>query len=111
MKVFLFLSILFLSLDAKEQNIYELNCVSCHSKIAVSADKYFYRYLLKYSSETQVKKSMFEYLKNPQKEKSAMSESFISRFGIKKKSRLSDEKLKEAIDIYWEKYKIFGKIK
>lgn len=91
--------------------IYELNCIQCHSQLPVTIDKYFYRYLLKYSSETMVKKSMKEYLKNPTKEKTIMSESFVTRFGIKKKSNLSDEKLDEAIDSYWEKYKIFGKLK
>ncbi len=98
-------------LFAKEQNAYESNCVNCHDKIAVSIDKYFYRYLLKYSGETEVKKNMLEYLKNPKKENSAMSESFINRFGIKKKSKLSDKKLKEAIDIYWNKYQVFNKLK
>jgi hypothetical protein len=54
---------------------------------------------------------MFDYLKSPTKEKTIMSESFVTRFGIKKKSKLSDDKLKEAIDSYWEKYKIFEKLK
>jgi len=31
-------------------NVYETNCVACHKKIPVSIDKYFYRYLLTYSS-------------------------------------------------------------
>ena len=91
--------------------IYDLNCVGCHNKLPVTIDKYFYRYLLKYSSETRVKASMFDYLKNPTTEKTIMAESFITRFGIKKKSKLSDDKLKEAIDSYWEEYKIIGKLK
>ena len=40
-----------------------------------------------------------------------MAEAFISRFGVKKKSSLSDEDLKGALDIYWEKYKVFGKLR
>lgn len=93
------------------QNVFESNCVKCHKKLPVSIDKYFYRYLLKYSSERGVKKYMVDYLKEPTKDKTIMPEAFINRFGIKKKSKLSDEKLKEAIDIYWEKYKVFGKLK
>lgn len=91
--------------------IYDLNCVGCHKRLPVTIDKYFYRYLLKYSSEKDVKLEMFEYLKNPTKEKTIMAESFITRFGIKKKSNLDNDKLKEAIDSYWDKYKIFGKLK
>ncbi len=92
-------------------SIYYLNCVGCHKRMPVSIDKYFYRYLLKYSSEKDVKKALFDYLKNPQKEKSVMPEEFIQRFKIKKKSNLTDKKLKKAIDDYWDIYKIFGKLK
>ena len=101
----------FLKAEKNDNVIYDLNCVGCHNKLPVTIDKYFYRYLLKYSSETRVKASMFDYLKNPTTVKTIMAESFISRFGIKKKSKLRDDKLKEAIDSYWEEYKIIGKLK
>lgn len=113
-RIYIFTMIIFISTSVFARNpneIYELNCVQCHNQMPVTIDKYFYRYLLKYSSETMVKKSMFEYLKNPTKEKTIMSESFVTRFGIKKKSNLSDKKLHEAIDSYWDEYKIFGKLK
>jgi Ca2+-binding EF-hand superfamily protein len=111
-RVFFILSLFSILLFGKnEKDIYETNCVKCHSKIPVSIDKYFYRYLLKYSSETEVKKAMFEFLKNPTKEKTIMAESFVTRFGIKKKTKLSDEKLIEALDIYWDKYQVFDKLK
>jgi hypothetical protein len=112
-KVFLVLFLMIISLKAadNEENIYESNCVKCHSKLPVTIDKYFYRYLLKYSSEKDVKKAMFDYMKNPTVEKTIMAESFITRFGIKKKTNLSDDKLMEALDIYWNEYKIFDKLK
>ena len=112
-KVFLvlFLIISSLSADENEDSIYESNCIKCHSKLPVAIDKYFYRYLLKYSSEKDVKKAMFDYMKNPTIEKTIMAESFITRFGIKKKTNLSDDKLMEALDIYWDEYKIFNKLK
>ncbi|CAM3507228.1 hypothetical protein [Arcobacter aquimarinus] len=111
-RVFFILSLFSILVFAKnEKNIYETNCVKCHSKIPVTIDKYFYRYLLKYSSETEVKKAMFEFLKNPNKDKTIMAESFVTRFGIKKKTKLSDEKLMEALDIYWDKYQVFDKLK
>ena len=109
--LFLFLIISSLVANENEENIYESNCIKCHSKLPVSIDKYFYKYLLKYSSEKDVKKAMFDYMKNPTVEKTIMAESFITRFGIKKKTNLSDEKLNEALDIYWDEYKIFNKLK
>ncbi len=111
-RVFFILSLFSILVFAKnEKNIYETNCVKCHSKIPVTIDKYFYRYLLKYSSEKDVKEAMFDYLKNPTIEKTIMSESLVKRFGIKRKTKLSDEKLEEALDAYWDRYKIFGKLK
>ncbi|APW65905.1 hypothetical protein LPB137_08565 [Poseidonibacter parvus] len=107
----LILLISFLNAEKTSKNIYESNCIKCHNKLPVSIDKYFYRYLLKYSSENSVKESMFWYLKKPNKDMTIMPDAFIKRFGIKKKTKLSDKKLYEALDIYWEKYKVFGKLK
>ncbi|MFK5938633.1 MAG: hypothetical protein QM497_09600 [Sulfurimonas sp.] len=104
--IILSLSAVFLNAD-----VYKTNCVSCHNKLPVSIDKYFYRYLLKYSSQREVKKMMYTYLKAPSKESSVMGESFLSRFGIKKKSSLKNTQLKQAINQYWTKYKVFGKLK
>jgi len=93
------------------QTVYDTNCVPCHKDMAVKIDKFFYRYLLKYSSESEVKHAMIHYLKNPTAERSVLVDGLIIRFGVKKKTRLSDEELQEAIDTYWEKYKIFTKLK
>ena len=92
-------------------DVYEDSCVKCHEKLPVSIDKYFYKYLLIYSSETDMKNAIISYLNYPAKETSVMSDPFINRFGIKKKSKLNEEKLKEAVDVYWQKYKVFGKLK
>ena len=112
-RIFLIIAVsLFFANAAKtKKDVYQTNCVKCHKKLPVSIDKYFYRYLLKYSSERNVKNAMSEYLKKPTQKMTIMPEAFIKRFGVKKKTKLSDEKLKEALDIYWEKYKVFGKLK
>ena len=107
-KIVLIFLILFGSLNA---GVYEDNCVRCHNGLPVSIDKYFYKYLLIYSSERDMKYAIINYLKVPVKETTVMSDSFISRFGVKKKSRLSEEELQVAVDVYWEKYKVFGKLK
>lgn len=101
----------FIFIGVLHANIYEKNCLSCHNTLPVSIDKYFYRYLLKYSSQKSVKTAMQEYLRNPTKKQTIMPEAFISRFGIKQPTQLSTEELEKAIDIYWNKYKVFGKLK
>jgi hypothetical protein len=91
-------------------SVYQKNCVECHMKMPVKIDKFFYRYLLKHSSEVRVKSALREYLKNPTRETTILQEGLINRFGIKERTTLSDEELKEAIDEYWEIYKVFGKL-
>jgi len=92
-------------------DVYEQNCVKCHKTLHVEIQKYFYDYLLVYSSETDMKNAIISYLNYPAKETSVMSDDYIDKFGIKKKTTFSKEELKEAVDIYWEKYKVFGKLK
>lgn len=109
--LFVFLCLFTLSFGNKQNNIFEKKCLSCHKKIDVKLDKFLFRYLLKHSSEKNVKEAMFNYLKNPSKDTTIMSEAFILRYKIKSKSKLKDEDLQKAIDIYWEQYKVFGKLK
>ncbi len=100
----------FSALFGSGMNIYERNCVKCHEKLPVSLDKFFFNYLLKYSSERQVKQALRNYLKHPRKKDSLATEELIARYGLMPKTTLDDKKLREAIDIYWERYKVFGKI-
>lgn len=92
-------------------NVYDQNCLPCHSTLPVDIDKFFYRYLLKHSSETRVKAALTDYLKNPDLNKTILPEGLIARFGIKAPTELSDSELKEAIDTYWDVHKVFGKLK
>jgi hypothetical protein len=93
------------------QNVYERNCVPCHKDLPTSLGQMFKEYLLIYSSEKFVKAGIKHYLRNPSKSISVMSDLFIDTYGIKKKTTLSPEELDEAIDIYWEKFKVFDKLK
>ena len=92
-------------------NIYEKNCINCHKIYAPPLKELFFEYLLRYSSEKAVKKALYTYLKNPNPKNSVMTKEYIKKYGIKKKTKLSDYELKKAIDIYWQKYKVIGRIK
>lgn len=107
----LFVVLVLVFIGSLNASVYEKNCLSCHEKIPVSIDKYFYRYLLKYSSQKDVKLAMKNYLNNPTKETTIMPEAFINRFGVKKRTKLNKKDLDIAIDEYWEIYKVFGKLK
>ena len=107
-KIILTFIIFSISLQA---NLYKDNCIKCHKKLPVSIDKYFYRYLLRYSSEQDTKDAMVKYLLNPTKQTTIMSKSFISRFGVKKKSSLDEQKLIKVIDVYWQRYDVSKRLK
>ncbi len=105
------------SLHAEQQqrssaeSSYERNCMICHKQMSLTMQKIFMRYLLKYSSEVSVKSAMIDFLKNPNYFTSALQKDQIARYGLKTRTNLSDKELEEAIDTYWEKYKVFGKLK
>jgi len=92
-------------------DIFEQKCVPCHKTLPTSLEEMFKSYLLIYSSERFVKAGLKHYLHNPSRSISVMSDLFIDTYGIKKPTTLSDKELDEAIDIYWEKFKVFDKLK
>ena len=106
----LFLVVLLLC-NLNANDIFDRECVYCHKVLTVSLKDVFFKYLLRYSSENSVKSVMFFYLKNPSIQLSVMPKEYVRIFGIKEKTKLNDSDLKRAIDIYWDRYKVFGKIK
>lgn len=90
---------------------YERYCVSCHEGLPTSLQGMFMRYLLVYSGEKNVKAGLKHYLKYPNKDISVMSDLFIDTYGVKHKTTLSDAVLDEVLDTYWDKFKVFEKLK
>jgi len=102
--------ILFFTLKVFSFDVYEKECVYCHKMLMIDLKDMYFKYLKRYSSEKSVKSVMMYYLQNPNKDMTVMPKEYTKLFDIKSKNKLSDEKLKMAIDIYWEKYKIKGKL-
>lgn len=92
-----------------QANSFETNCTSCHFANQ-QLSSFMARYTLKYSSEKKIKKAIFDFLKNPTKDNSIMPIGFISRWGVKEKSVLSDYTLKKAIDEYYNEFKLHKKL-
>jgi len=103
--------IVLLTVSLFAQNAYDKHCVACHKSLPTSLQGMFMRYLLVYSGEKNVKAGLKYYLKYPRKDTSVMSDLFVRTYGIKKQTNLSDKVLDEAIDVYWEKFKVFEKLK
>ncbi len=96
---------------AYSKDSYERNCVPCHLELPTSLQKMFMRYLLVYGTEENMKIGIKHYLKHPSKDISMMFDLFIESYGVKKRTSLSDRELDEVIDVYWDKFKIFGKLR
>ena len=93
------------------QDAYERHCVECHKELPTSLQRMFMNYLLVYSGEKNMKAGLKHYLQYPSKEISVMSDLFIDNYGIKKKSDLKEKEIDKALDIYWDKFKVFNKLK
>lgn len=92
-------------------SVFEKDCLVCHASLDVGIDKFFYRYVLVFSSELSVKAAIKDYLMHPMKEKSVLPEGLLEKYGIKDPSSLSEQELEEAIDAYWEAYTFKGRLK
>jgi hypothetical protein len=93
------------------QNAYERHCVPCHKTLPVSLGEMFKRYLEVFSSERYVKIGLKYYLRHPDRTSSLMSPLLLDTVGVKKPIELDDAVLDEAIDIYWDTFKVFDKLK
>ena len=101
---------LLLSTGLHAYNIFERNCIQCHQTLPITLQEMFKHYLLVYSGENNVKAGIRHYLLYPSKDISVMSKLFITTYPIKHKTPLSSDNLDKAIDIYWDTYKVFGKL-
>ena len=92
-------------------NSYIKHCIPCHNKIYATLQDFFMYSLKKYSSKRIFIKKLKIYFRNPQVELSSMSKLFLSQITIKKPLKITDGELNDALNIYWEKYKIIDKLR
>ena len=92
------------------QGSFDRNCVPCHRREKVSLRKTFMNALLIYSGEQNMKAGLRYFLRHPSKETSAMGEEYFKTHRLKKPLKLSDKELDEALDTYWQRYKVVGKL-
>ena len=93
------------------ENAFERNCVHCHETLPMTLQRMFMNYLQVYSGEKNTKAALKHFMQYPRKDTSVMSDLFLQNFEIKEPLKISDEELEKAIDIYWEKYRVIGKLK
>ncbi len=69
-------------------------------------DLIYRRYLMTYSTKENVEDAIIKYLKNPQKVNSIMPPQFFLKFPIKKLQNIEDQRRKENVKAYIEKFDV-----
>lgn len=92
-------------------NVYDQKCIECHKELSYSLQEIFMRYLLAYGGENNVKAGMLHYFMYPSKDISVMPKDFLLENKVYDHGSSKEKDLKNAIDVYWEKYKVKGRLK
>ncbi|SFV75431.1 hypothetical protein MNB_SM-3-960 [hydrothermal vent metagenome] len=85
-------------------NSFESNCKKCHNDTELRI--FMAKYTLQYSSQKNIKKALYQFLKYPTSSIPLMPYHFIRQKGYKPESTLNDNELKNAIDIYYQKFNL-----
>ena len=83
-------------------NASNLSCLECHQKQQIPDKMIYKRYLLKYSTQENMKNAILEYLKNPDQKNSIMPSIFFTKFPMKKSMNEKDldKDIVEFLNIY-----------
>jgi len=77
-------------------------CLECHIEEQIPTQLIYRRYLMTYSTQEEMQKAIFNYMKDPQKENSIMPPPFFYKFPMKEVIDMDDESLKENIRLFLE---------
>ena len=86
-------------------DLFEDRCVKCHQSMGKPLKPIFFDYLLHYSSERRVKEAMREQLLHPDPSRSILGKKEIYRH------KVDPDELDILLQIYWNRYKVIGKIR
>ncbi|MDD5547972.1 MAG: hypothetical protein PHI79_00060 [Sulfurovaceae bacterium] len=106
---FIFILMIFFS-STFSKDVYTQNCISCHKDLSYSLQEIFMRYLAAYGGENNVKAGMLHYFMYPSNDISVMPKEFLEERNATNHSNIGEKTLKKSIDIYWELYKVKGRL-
>jgi len=92
------------------QSVFDRECVPCHTERDISLQKSFMDALLVYGGKENMKAGLAYYFRNPNRDISVMDEDFIRTNGVKSAMRLEEKVLDEALEEYWRRYTVIGKL-
>ncbi len=86
-------------------------CVPCHAEKGISLQKTFMDALLVYGGKENMEADLAYYLRNPRLGNSVMDEDFLQKNGVKEPIDLPPKVMNEALEEYWNRYTVVGKLR
>ena len=86
------------------------SCLTCHQEQKIPSELIYRRYILKYSTNSNIKTQLLNYLKNPKKERSIMPKQFFLKFPEKKLLDMNETALQNRIDDYLNYFDVRKKL-
>jgi hypothetical protein len=91
-------------------DVFDRECVACHVEKKVSLRTTFMNALLVYSGKENMKAGMKYFLRHPRRDSSVMGEAFFETHTLEKPIAIDDATLDRALEIYWKRYTVQGKL-
>ncbi len=104
------MAILLITATLSAQDTFDRVCVTCHIEQKISLRQTFMNALLVYSGRENMKAGLKYFLRHPRRDSSVMGEAFLDKYGLAKPLTIDDATLDEALDIYWKRYTVQGKL-
>jgi hypothetical protein len=89
----------------------DTNCLNCHKQNKLPTKLMYKRYLMKYSTQKNIKDAIYKYLKNPNPKNSIMPQQFFLKFNTKNIPKIDDKALLKNIDLFIQKYDLKKRLK
>jgi hypothetical protein len=103
--------VLLLSVQMLSALSLERACLECHKAQQIPSEMIYKRYLMRYSTQTAIKKAMKAYVLLPQKSDSIMPSQFFLKFPMKEKTTLNAKQLEQSIQAYVERFDVKKRLK
>ncbi len=91
-------------------NAFDRTCIPCHRREQVALRSTFMHALLVYSGHENMKAGLKYFLRHPRRDSAVMEESFFATHPLHPPLSLDDATLDQALEIYWKRYTVQGKL-
>ncbi|BCD60604.1 MULTISPECIES: hypothetical protein [unclassified Nitratiruptor] len=93
------------------QTLFDKRCIPCHQKKHIDLKAIYFNYILYHSSKSRTLKAIRKFLLHPDPKKSLLPYDYKKRTKGVYKHKIKEKELEKALEIYWTRYTVIGKIR